>query len=204
MSDPPDDGRDLSTLRAEDPPEVVRGAFRRFKRRLIAGGIAAALVGAGVAYYFAGIRPGSDIPSLEAQAGEENGPFHLIAQRRIAGEDWKMFVYRDQSGWPCMIGTIGGGHCPHLVGRIRGELGDVSTHANRTVTADGTTIEYLEVTGAVPRDVRSVLLEFDDGSQVRTETVEVPEFEERFFAVLSEGNFERQLVDYRDAGAVPD
>jgi hypothetical protein len=204
MSDAPDPGRDLSVLRDEGPPDVVKGAFRRFKRRLAVAGAALALVVGGVTYYFAGIRAGSDIPSLEAQVGEENGPFQLIAQDRIGDEDWKVYAFRDQAGRPCLIGTLGGGGCYQYAGLVRGEIGDYRASGGSWVEENGDEFEYLVVKGTVPRDVEEVEIELTDGTVERTETVLVPEFAERFFAVLiDEGSSLRSIEEVRDVSPNP-
>jgi hypothetical protein len=191
------EGPDLSELREESAPDVVGPAFSRFRRKLIVGGLVLAVV-VGGASFMAG-RTQSDLSLLEESIGTDHGPFHLVAQQLIGGEEWKTYAYLDADGRPCFIETLGGGACHAHAGDIKGEVADYGTGGTSWESADGTKAEYIVVTGAVPSDVEAVLIEFDDGTVERISAELPPGFTDRVFALLSEGPIEREVVDVRVA-----
>lgn len=193
-----DDQLDLSQLRDENPPPVVDAAFGRFRRRLLLAALILSLLVGSVAFVTG--RSQSDEELLEQMVGQDQGPFHLIAQQLVGGEEWKVYAFLDQDGRPCMIETLGGGACHAHAGDVKGEIADYSTGGTSWSNEDGTGAEYIVVTGAVPPDVGSVLIEFDDGTVERVATEQPPGFEDRVFALLSEGPIERRVVDVRAAG----
>lgn len=169
----------------------------RYRTGLVLGLV---LVAALVAAAYIATRPDtdSDFRRLEEMVGEDSGPFHLVEQERIGGVVWKAYAYRDQGGWPCMIELNGAnGGCYPYAGMVRGEIGDHRVSGEKYRSIQGERVEYLTVKGTVPRNVRSVVLEWDDGTLERIDTVQVPKFEERFFATLSEGSVKRELVRLR-------
>lgn len=191
-------GPDLSQLREERPPEVVAPAFSRFRRKLIAAGLVAAIA-VGGASFIAGRAERSDQSLLEETIGTDHGPFHLIAQQLVGGEEWKVYAFLDRDGRPCFIETLGGGGCHAHAGDIEGQIADYGTGGSSQENPDGTRVEYIVVTGAVPSGVGSVLIEFDDGTVERIDTQLPPGFTDRVFALLSEGAIDRRVVDVRSA-----
>lgn len=192
-----DDQLDLSQLREDHPPKVVHAAFGRFRKRLFLGGLILTLLVGSVAFLMG--RSQSDTEMLDEAIGPNHGPLHLIAQRLVGDEEWRVYAYLDADGRPCMIETLGGGSCHAHTGEVAGEIADYATSGSSWENEDGSGAEYVVVTGAVPADVESVLINFDDGTVERVQTQGPPGFEDRVFALLSEGSIERSVVEVRAA-----
>ena len=192
-----DEQQGLGGLRAESAPEVVNAAFGRFRKRLLLGALALSVVVGSIAFLIG--RSQSDEELLEQMVGEDHGPFHLIAQQIVGGEEWKVYAYLDIDGRPCMIETLGGGSCHAHAGDIAGEIADYGTGGASWQNEDGSGAEYVVVTGAVPPGITAVLVEFDDGAVERIETEQPPGFEVGVFALLSEGSIDRTVVEVKAA-----
>jgi hypothetical protein len=190
-----DNELDLSQMREDEPPDVVDAAFGRFRKRLVLGGLILTLLVGSVAFMTG--RSQSDEETLEDMVGQDHGAFHLIAQQLVGGEEWKVYAFLDQDGRPCMIETLGGGSCHAHAGDIKGEIADYGTSGTSWSNDDGSGAEYVVVSGAVPPEIDSVLIEFDDGTVERVATEQPPGFDDRVFALLSEGSIERIVVDVR-------
>lgn len=190
-----DDRQDLSALREESAPKVVDAAFGRFRKRLLFGALVLSVVVGSIAFLIG--RSQSDEEMLDQMVGEDHGPFHLIAQQIVGGEEWKVYAYLDTEGRPCMIETLGGGSCHAHAGDIAGEIADYGTSGGSWQNEDGSGAEYVVVIGAVPPEITGVLVEFDDGAVERIDTEQPPGFEVGVFALLSEGSIDRTVVEVR-------
>ena len=186
---------DLSGLR-EESPAVVNAAFGRFRRRLLFGALVLSLI-VGAVGFFTG-RSQSDEERLQEVLGDTaHGPLHLISQQLVGGQEWKIYAYLDADGRPCLIETLGGGSCHPHAGRIKGEVADYGSSGGSWKNEGEPRVEYIVVAGAVPSDIETVLIEFDDGTVERVQTHAPPNFEDRVFALLSEGSIDREVVDIR-------
>lgn len=190
-----DDRQDLSALREESAPKVVDAAFGRFRKRLLLGALVLSVVVGSIAFLIGRSEPDEEM--LDQMVGEDHGPFHLIAQQIVGGEEWKVYAYLDTEGRPCMIETLGGGSCHAHAGDIAGEIADYGTSGGSWQNEDGSGAEYVVVIGAVPPEITGVLVEFDDGAVERIDTEQPPGFEVGVFALLSEGSIDRTVVEVR-------
>lgn len=190
-----DDRQDLSALREESAPKVVDAAFGRFRKRLLLGALVLSVLVGSIAFLIGRSEPDEEM--LDQMVGEDHGPFHLIAQQIVGGEEWKVYAYLDTEGRPCMIETLGGGSCHAHAGDIAGEIADYGTSGGSWQNEDGSGAEYVVVIGAVPPEITGVLVEFDDGAVERIDTEQPPGFEVGVFALLSEGSIDRTVVEVR-------
>ena len=185
---------ELARLREDEAPDVVSRAFARFRRRLLVGGLALAVVVAAVAYFVG--RSDSDTALLNEMIGDDHGPFHLVAQEIVGEEEWRTYAYEDSDGRPCLIDTLGGGSChPHVNELVRNAGADHSTSGTSRLDADGERTEYLVVKGFVASDTASVTIEFDDGGRELVGVTPLPGAGVKAFAVLSEGSIDRRVVE---------
>lgn len=168
----------------------------RSRRRLLLGALALAI--ALTAAVSSVGRSQTDRGLVEQMLGDQpHGPVHLVVQEIVGGREWTAFAYIDADGRPCFVETLGGGGCHPYAGRVRGQIADYRAGGASWENDGGIAAEYVVVTGAVPPGIHTVTIEFDDGTAERVETHGPPGFDVRVFALLSEGDVDRNVVEVR-------